>query len=55
MVGGPAVQIWPEDSNILLKVSSAMALSILFFSEIIPKNVGALLPPKPSAYSYFPH
>ncbi len=45
MVGGLAVQIWPEDSNILLKVSSAMALSILFFSEIIPKNVGVLYRP----------
>ena len=42
MVGGLAVQIWPADSNVLLKVSSAMALTILFFSEIIPKNVGVL-------------
>ena len=42
MVGGLAVQIWPEDNNVLLKVSSTMALSILFFSEIIPKNVGVL-------------
>ena len=34
MVGGFAVQIWPADSNVLLKVSSAMALSILFLSLI---------------------
>jgi CBS domain containing-hemolysin-like protein len=45
MVGGIAVQIWPADSDVLLKVSSAMAISILFFSEIIPKNVGRALPP----------
>jgi CBS domain containing-hemolysin-like protein len=45
MVGGLAVQIWPEDGNILIKVSTAMALAILFFSEIIPKNVGVLYRP----------
>ena len=45
MVGGLAVQIWPADSNVLLKVSSAMALTILFFSEIIPKNIGVLYRP----------
>ena len=38
MVGGLAVQMWPEDGNVLLKVSSAMAIAILFFSEIIPKK-----------------
>ena len=45
MVGGLAVQIWPYDSNILLKISIIMAVSILFFSEIIPKNVGVLYRP----------
>jgi len=45
MVGGLAVSIWPEDENILLKVSSWMALAILFFSEIIPKNMGVLYRP----------
>lgn len=45
MVGGLAVKIWPEDANILFKVSSAMALAILFFSEIIPKNMGVLYRP----------
>lgn len=45
MVGGLAVQIWPDDANILLKVSTAMAAGILFFSEIIPKNVGVLYRP----------
>ncbi|MFT4901509.1 MAG: CBS domain containing-hemolysin-like protein [Lentimonas sp.] len=45
MVGGLAVSIWPEDQNILIKTSSAMALAILFFSEIIPKNMGVLYRP----------
>ena len=45
MVGGLAVQIWPFDSNILIKISIIMAVSILFFSEIIPKNVGVLYRP----------
>lgn len=45
MVGGLAVKIWPEDTNILFKISSAMALAILFFSEIIPKNMGVLYRP----------
>lgn len=45
MVGGLAVSIWPADENILLKVSSAMALAILFFSEIIPKNMGVIYRP----------
>jgi CBS domain containing-hemolysin-like protein len=54
MVGGIAVQIWPADSNVLLKVSSAMALSILFFSEIIPKNVGVLYRPKLQPILIFP-
>jgi len=54
MVGGLAVQIWPEDSNVLLKVSSAMALAILFFSEIIPKNVGVLYRPTLQPILIFP-
>ena len=46
LVGGLAVQLWPLDNNILLKVSLSMALGILFFSEIIPKNIGVLYRPK---------
>ena len=46
LVGGLAVQLWPEDSNILLKISSFMAIAILLFSEIIPKNVGLLYKPE---------
>ena len=45
IVGGLAVKIWPEDANILFKISSVMAIAILFFSEIIPKNVGVLYRP----------
>jgi len=45
MVGGLAVQIWPDSNNVLLKISTAMALAILFFSEIIPKNMGVLYRP----------
>lgn len=54
MVGGLAVKIWPEDSNILLKISSAMALAILFFSEIIPKNMGVLYRPALQPILIFP-
>lgn len=54
MVGGLAVQIWPEDSNILLKISTIMALAILFFSEIIPKNVGVLYRPALQPILVFP-
>lgn len=54
LVGGLAVQIWPEDKNILLKISSAMALAILFFSEIIPKNVGVLYRPTLQPILVFP-
>jgi CBS domain containing-hemolysin-like protein len=54
MVGGLAVQIWPADSNVLLKVSSAMALTILFFSEIIPKNIGVLYRPNLQPILIFP-
>jgi CBS domain containing-hemolysin-like protein len=42
IVGGLAVQIWADHTNVLLKVSLAMTVAILFFSEIIPKNVGIL-------------
>lgn len=45
VVGGLAVKIWPEDTNVLFKISSVMAIAILFFSEIIPKNVGVLYRP----------
>jgi CBS domain containing-hemolysin-like protein len=54
MVGGIAVQIWPADSDVLLKVSSAMAISILFFSEIIPKNVGVHYRPNLQPILIFP-
>jgi CBS domain containing-hemolysin-like protein len=42
LVGGLAVQIWSNNEHTLLIVSSAMAIAILFFSEIIPKNVGVM-------------
>jgi CBS domain containing-hemolysin-like protein len=42
VVGGMAVQIWSDSSNVLFNVSIIMALAILFISEIIPKNVGVL-------------
>ena len=42
IVGGLAVQIWSESSNVLYNVSLIMAVAILFISEIIPKNVGVL-------------
>ena len=54
LVGGLAVQIWPEDGNILLKISSIMAISILFFSEIIPKNVGVLYRSELHPFMVFP-
>jgi CBS domain containing-hemolysin-like protein len=54
MVGGLAVQIWPEGSNILLKISTAMALAILFFSEILPKNIGVLYRPSLQPILVFP-
>ncbi|WP_269524781.1 hemolysin family protein [Coraliomargarita parva] len=54
MVGGLAVQIWPEDSNVLMKISSVMAIAILFFSEIIPKNVGVLYRPALQPILVFP-
>lgn len=54
MVGGLAVQIWPDDSNVLLKISSLMAVAILFFSEIIPKNMGVLYRPALQPILIFP-
>ena len=42
IVGGLAVKIWPGDANVLLKISTIMAIAILFFSEIIPKNMGVI-------------
>ncbi len=45
IVGGLAVKIWPEDTNILIKISMIMTLGILFFSEIIPKNMGVIYRP----------
>ena len=54
MVGGLAVLIWPEDSNILFKISAIMAVAILFFSEIIPKNVGVLYRPTLQPILIFP-
>ncbi|TVP76886.1 MAG: HlyC/CorC family transporter [Puniceicoccaceae bacterium] len=54
MVGGLAVQIWPDSSHILLKISTAMALGILFFSEILPKNIGVLYRPTLQPVLIFP-
>jgi len=42
IVGGLAVQIWTDSTNVLYNVSLIMAIAILFISEIIPKNVGVL-------------
>ena len=42
IVGGLAVKIWPEDTNILIKTSATITVAILFFSEIIPKNMGVI-------------
>ena len=53
LVGGLGVQLWPEDPNILLKISSFMAVAILFFSEIIPKNVGIVY--RSELLPYMPH
>lgn len=54
MVGGLAVQIWSQHENTLLIVSSAMAVLILLFSEIIPKNVGVLYRPALQPILVFP-
>lgn len=53
LVGGLGVQLWPDDPNILLKISSFMAVAILFFSEIIPKNVGIVY--RSELLPYMPH
>ena len=53
LVGGLGVQLWPEDPNILLKISSFMAVAILFFSDIIPKNVGIVY--RSELLPYMPH
>lgn len=44
-VGGLAVQIWARQEHTLLVVSTVMAVMILLFSEIIPKNIGVLYRP----------
>ncbi len=54
VVGGMAVQIWPDGSNILFKISTIMAVAILFFSEIIPKNIGVLYRPTLQPILIFP-
>ncbi|NBB80330.1 MAG: DUF21 domain-containing protein [Verrucomicrobia bacterium] len=54
IVGGMAVQIWPDSTNILLKISTIMAVAILFFSEIIPKNIGVLYRPSLQPILIFP-
>lgn len=54
IVGGMAVQIWPDSSNILWKISTIMAVAILFFSEIIPKNIGVLYRPTLQPILIFP-
>jgi CBS domain containing-hemolysin-like protein len=54
IVGGMAVQIWPDSSNILIKISTIMAVAILFFSEIIPKNIGVLYRPTLQPILIFP-
>ncbi|MGC6455785.1 MAG: hemolysin family protein [Coraliomargaritaceae bacterium] len=46
LVGGLAVKIWADGTNVLFNVSVSMALAILVFSEIIPKNVGVLYRPQ---------
>jgi len=54
IVGGLAVQIWANESNVLFKVSLAMTVAILFLSEIIPKNVGVLYRPRLLPILVFP-
>jgi CBS domain containing-hemolysin-like protein len=55
MVGGLATQIWSEDpTDTLFKVSAIMALSILFFSEIIPKNMGVIYRAALQPYLIYP-
>lgn len=54
VVGGLAVQIWVEHEHTLLIVSTVMAIMILLFSEIIPKNVGVLYRPALQPVLVFP-
>lgn len=54
MVGGLAVQIWAHEEHTLLIVSTLMAVMILLFSEIIPKNVGVLYRPALQPILVFP-
>ncbi|MGB0413124.1 MAG: CNNM domain-containing protein [Coraliomargarita sp.] len=54
MVGGLAVNIWSESNHVLFNVSISMAIAILFFSEIIPKNLGVLYRPKLQPILIFP-
>ncbi|MFU8849057.1 MAG: CNNM domain-containing protein [Opitutales bacterium] len=54
IVGGLAVQIWANETNVLLKVSLTMTVAILFFSEIIPKNVGVLYRARLQPFLIFP-
>ena len=51
MVGGLAVKIWADGSNVLFNVSATMAVAILFISEIIPKHMGVPIAPVCSPYS----
>jgi len=54
IVGGLAVKIWPEDTNVLFKISIIMAIAILFFSEIIPKNMGVIYRPALQPFLIYP-
>lgn len=54
LVGGLAVTIWAESSNVLLHTSLGMAVGILFFSEIIPKNLGVAYRPRLQPWLIFP-
>jgi CBS domain containing-hemolysin-like protein len=54
MVGGLAVSIWSESANVLLHTSLAMAVAILFFSEILPKNLGVAYRPILQPWLIFP-
>jgi CBS domain containing-hemolysin-like protein len=54
LVGGLAVSIWADSANVLLNTSLAMAAGILFFSEIIPKNLGVAYRPHLQPWLIFP-
>ncbi len=53
-VGGLAVTIWADSPNALLHTSLLMATAILFFSEIIPKNLGVAYRPALQPWLVFP-